>query len=260
MWSKYAFVIVVKKSTRAQECLEEVRALTSGDPTCVEIALLPRMREFLSYLQLSLGDTTGEPVADMRIPPPSAIVSPTAVLPSTIHGWVNQVGTISAIEGSSIIVPLANELGNVPLTNAPAAFYPPSTLGLYKYIRNIDQSSVLDFGSLPYPAASSSTSEFIPHSSASLLQQVIPVQERVSCSENWDFLMLDITVNYELAGPSTALRSQSDASPHETRGETLGNAASWNEDAVSCLRSLAWSMGYCLIPRGAAIPGAGALV
>ncbi|KAF8315269.1 uncharacterized protein EI90DRAFT_349441 [Cantharellus anzutake] len=140
------------------------------------------------------------------------------------------------------------------------AFYLPSTLGLYEYVGNIDQSSVLDFGSLPYPAASSSASEFIPHSSASLLQQVIPVQEGVSCGENWDFLMLDITVNYELAGPSTALRSQSDASPHETRGETLKNAASWNEDAVSCLRSLAWSMGYCLIPRGAAIPGGGALV
>ncbi|KAF8339934.1 uncharacterized protein EI90DRAFT_3117708 [Cantharellus anzutake] len=120
-------------------------------------------------------------------------------------------------------------------------FYPPSTLGLYEYIGNIDQSSVLDFGSVSYPAASSSA-------------------KRASCGENWDFLMPDIAVNYELAGPSTALRSQSDASPHETRGETLGNAASWNEDAVSCLRSLAWSMGYCLIPRGAAIPGGGALV
>ncbi|KAF8313742.1 uncharacterized protein EI90DRAFT_3294413 [Cantharellus anzutake] len=217
----------VKKSTRARECLEEVRALTSGDPTCVEIALLPRTREFLSYLQSSLGDTTGQPVADVRIPPPSAIISPT--LPTTTHGWVNQVETISAIEGSPIIVPLANELGNVPLTNAPAAFYPPSTLGLYEYVGNIDQSSVLDFGSVSYPAASSSTGEFIPHCPASLL---VPVQERASCGENWDFLMPDIAANYELAGPSTAFHSQSDASPHKTRGETLGNAASWNEDAL----------------------------
>ncbi|KAF8321836.1 uncharacterized protein EI90DRAFT_3292619 [Cantharellus anzutake] len=150
----------VKKSTRARECLEEVRALTSGDPTCVEIE-----RESSFH-----------------------IISPT--LPTTTHGWVNQVETISAIEGSPIIVPLANELGNVPLTNAPAAFYPPSTLGLYEYVGNIDQSSVLDFGSVPYPAASSSTR------------------------------------------PSTAFHSQSHASPHETRGETLGNAASWNEDAL----------------------------
>ncbi|KAF8321832.1 uncharacterized protein EI90DRAFT_2496618 [Cantharellus anzutake] len=80
---------MVKKSTRARECLEEVRALTSRDPTCVEIALLPKTREFLSYLQSILGDTTGQLVADARIPQPSTVVSPTAVLPTTTHGWVN---------------------------------------------------------------------------------------------------------------------------------------------------------------------------
>ncbi|KAF8339957.1 uncharacterized protein EI90DRAFT_2308498 [Cantharellus anzutake] len=261
---------VVKKSIRARECLEEVRALASGDPRCVEIALLPKTREFLSSLQSSPGDTAGQSTGGARIPQPFAIVSPAVVLPTTTHGWVNQVGTVSANEGSSIAVPQTNGLGNIPVINDPAAFYPPSSLGLYEYVGNIDEPPLLDFGSVPYsfhvpnPVASSSASESISHSSTSLLEQVIPIQERTSCGGNWGFLTPNIsysTVNYELAGSSTVLRSQSEASSHETRGETLGNAtASWSEDAVSCLRSLAWSMGYCLIPRGAAIPSGSTLV
>ncbi|KAF8339925.1 uncharacterized protein EI90DRAFT_3012831 [Cantharellus anzutake] len=248
MWSKYAFAIVVKKSARARECREE--------------RCSPKRESSFHICNRSLGIQR----ADARIPQPSTIVSPTVVLPTTTHGWVNQVGTISANEGSSITVPLADGLGDVPVTNDPAAFYPPSTLGSYEYVGYIDQPSLLDFGSVPYPfdpIASSSAIESISHGSTSFLEQVIPVQEKASCGENRDVLMPDIsrnTVNSELAGPSTALRSQSDASSHESRGETLGNAAGWSEADVSHLRSLAWSMGYCLIPRGAANPGGGALV
>ncbi|KAF8321852.1 uncharacterized protein EI90DRAFT_2499213 [Cantharellus anzutake] len=257
---------VVKKSIRARECLEEVRALASGDPRCVEIALLPKTREFLSYLQSSPGDTTGQSMAGARIPQPFTIVSPAVVLPTTTHRWVNQVGTVSANEGSSIAVPQTNGLGNIPVINDPAAFYPPSSLGLYEYVGNIDEPPLLDFGSVPYPShvpnpvASSSASESMSHSSASLLEQMIPIQERTFSGENWGFLTPNISYS-TVAGPSTMLRSQSEASSHETRGETLGNAtASWSEDAESCLGNLAWSMGYYLIPRGAAIPGGGTLV
>ncbi|KAF8321877.1 uncharacterized protein EI90DRAFT_3131533 [Cantharellus anzutake] len=217
MLLEYVFANAIMKSTGARECLEEVKTLASGDPGRVEVVLLPKTRQFLSYLKSNPLDTATQPVADPIVPTTTTIFSPAAVLPNGTHEWGNRVDTVSAYEVSAALPP-ANDLGNMPVIDEASL----STFGLSGYFPSANDHQPRDGGNwnLPMP-------------------------------DNWND-----TANRGSAGPSAATYH---ASLNETRAVTLGNGANWGEDTVDWLRGLAWSMGYYLIPRGAAIPG-GALV
>ncbi|KAF8321842.1 uncharacterized protein EI90DRAFT_2497845 [Cantharellus anzutake] len=163
----------------------------------------------------------------------TTIFSPAAVLPNGTHEWGNRVDTVLAYEVSAALPP-ANDLGNMPVIDEASL----STLGLSGYVGTIDEANL---------------------SHVSSLQPTTTNHATVPYGGNWNLPMPDNwndTANRGSAGPSTATYH---ASSNETRAGTLGNGANWGEDTVGWLKGLAWSMGYYLIPRGAAIPG-GALV
>ncbi|KAF8339938.1 uncharacterized protein EI90DRAFT_3038478 [Cantharellus anzutake] len=254
----------VRESTEARECLEEANALASGDPGRVELAPLPKTRQFLSNLQSNLRDTATLPLADLRIPATTSIFSPTAVPPNATHEWENRVDTVSAFGVSAAVLPI-NDLGYMPPINSEAS---SSILGSSGYVRTVDEANLLHVGSLPYPAHIPNPEATIPLNGAICSdlapQPTTPNHETVSYGENRNLPQMSdnshIAVNYGSAGLSTVPYPQLDASLHETRAETLGNGANWDQDAVDWLRGLAWSMGYHLVPRRAVISSGGALV
>ncbi|KAF8339955.1 uncharacterized protein EI90DRAFT_3117724 [Cantharellus anzutake] len=190
--------VAALKSTGARECLEEVKALASGDPRRVEIALLPKTRQFLSSLQSSPFDTATQPVADLIVPAATTIFSPAAVLPKGLTN--GRMNTVSAYEVSAAL-PLANDLGNMPAIDGASL----SILGLSGHVGTVDEAALLHVGSL---------------------QPMATNHETVSYSENWDLLVPDNwndTANHGSAGPFTATYQQLDASSHEARAGTLAN-------------------------------------
>ncbi|KAF8321856.1 uncharacterized protein EI90DRAFT_2500477 [Cantharellus anzutake] len=144
---------VLRKSARAQECLEETR-------------------DFLSYLESNLWDTTGHPIPDARILPTSTIISPLAILPTAAHGWLNQVGDVSAHEVSSTVVPSTNELGNVPVTNEvhPAVLYLSSTPGLSTHVGSADEALLYPSHVPNYVASTSATKRWYPAARIGILR------------------------------------------------------------------------------------------
>ncbi|KAF8321837.1 uncharacterized protein EI90DRAFT_3078776 [Cantharellus anzutake] len=259
---------VIRTSNRARECLEEIRVLASGDPQRVETALLPKTRQFLSYLQSeqsSLRDAATQPEADPKIPAMATIIPPAADLPNTIHGRGNQVDAILAYE-MSVEVPPTNNLGGLPVINEAPPAAPPSMLGSSGSVRTVGEAPLLHVGT-PYPAhiptsgTSFSIGRTIFPNLAPAFHSAAPDHEVVSYSENWNPTVPDSShsaVDYGDVGP-IALYPHFNVASHETRDRTSGNGINWDGGAVSLLRDLAWDMGYCLIPRGACISDGGNL-
>ncbi|KAF8321870.1 uncharacterized protein EI90DRAFT_3079043 [Cantharellus anzutake] len=238
---------MVKGSSRAQECLQEVRTLASSLAGRTGITLLPVTRQFLSDLQLVFGSAICRDPATLA---PSTIAS-SLKPPNNSYGWP------SGGEG-----PLPNDTSSFrvrSVQDSPATHHIHSApLPSPGYASNgISEWSILSVGPLAHPphvpslgtsSFTSTDSAFRPSASSS--PQVTPNPGIPFNSEQWTPTTLGTShVDYDLPGPShLPPYPRSNAFMAEANQGLLEEYSDSGSDAVIWLRGLARSMGYRLVP------------
>ncbi|KAF8339949.1 uncharacterized protein EI90DRAFT_3038540 [Cantharellus anzutake] len=233
----------IRGSSRAQECLQEVRTLAGR----TGITLLPVTRQFLSDLQLVFGSAICRDPATLA---PSTIAS-SLNPPNSSDGWP------SGGEG-----PLPNDTSSFrvrSVQDSPATHDIHSALlpSLGYASNGISEWSILSVGPLAHPphVPSLGTSSFtITDSafrpSASSSPQVTPNPGIPFHSEQRTPTTLGTShADYDLPGPSHLPPCpRSNTFMAEANQGLLEEYSNSSSDAVIWLRGLARSMGYRLVP------------